>query len=117
MRNPAEEGMMAARADDRARAQEEAATPTVGHTPGPWSCFQFSKHHNWKVDTGDEDWYVDVGMTAHSEANAEFIVRACNSYDTMLEALNEAVRYLQFNKGNGSPIYDKCVKAIQQAAK
>lgn len=33
-------------------------------------------------------------QTPYAEANAEFIVRACNAYDDLLEALKEALRYL-----------------------
>lgn len=87
----------------------------VGHTPGPWSCFQFSKHHNWKVDTGDEDWYVDAGLTAHSEAIAKFIVRACNSYDAMLEACRDAVAEYDIDGEVSTLSIMKLQKAIQQA--
>ena len=68
------------------------------HTPGPW----FAHQRDWvlghfsitnKESTGNPKW--DIART-WEPANAEFIVKACNAHDDLLEACKEALaeRYL-----------------------
>lgn len=76
---------------------------TAQHTPGPWECV----HNSWEVSTvyshGGHgviaECPIDSGvceetqyhLEAVKDANAEFIVRACNSHYELLEALKELV--------------------------
>ena len=73
------------------------------HTPVPWSlgkirndgdpmlkCFVAVIHHGPKENQGNAvAWAFNGHMTGRdaAEKNAEFIVRACNAHDQMLEAL------------------------------
>ncbi len=79
------------------------------HTPGPWKFYE-AKTTAMLDDLKDEEKrtfriYADsFGMTVHHvatgiiEANAELIVRACNSHDELLEALKRLV--LAFDVGD-----------------
>jgi len=65
----------------------------TGHTPVPWSIGK----RRW-ITSGDVDIarIHDVSRIGEAEAvaNAEFIVRACNSHDALLEALERAYQAL-----------------------
>ena len=56
------------------------------HTPGPW-----------KVKLNLEDGFniARIWELPNSQANAEFIVRACNSHDDLLEACKYAFKNLK----------------------
>lgn len=61
------------------------------HTPGPWradgSTVKAVSHGQWfKIARADGLRYTQSG----NEANAEFIVRACNSHEELLAALESA---------------------------
>ena len=64
------------------------------HTPVPWSL----EYRRW-ITSGDV--YIarihDVSKIGEAEAvaNAEFIIRACNSHDALLEALEMALRMME----------------------
>lgn len=83
------------------------------HTPGPWSVHFDNYNEDYSIeapvgnatDTILELWYLDEEThhrfhTFHNEtpeqakANAEFIVRACNSHDELVEALEKALLML-----------------------
>ena len=49
----------------------------MSYTKGEWKAWRFSKFHNWKVSTGDDNWFVDCGM--EGEANAHLIAAAVNT--------------------------------------
>lgn len=59
-----------------------------GHTPLPWERELGGKRGAWIQGT-DGNWSaLSCGQTdAEASANAEFIVRACNSHYELLEAL------------------------------
>ena len=77
----------------------------TGHTPGPWSIGGLSSNpgegHVIESDSADRT----IAWTANSycasndeeyisqedEANAEFIIRACNSYYALLTAIQEVL--------------------------
>jgi hypothetical protein len=72
------------------------------HTPGPWSTSYREGRDGgmWRQDIYDVHgetiatcaWYrvpTADGYTTNREANAEFIVRACNSHAELLAALKE----------------------------
>jgi hypothetical protein len=69
------------------------------HTPGPW---RYEKRGDGSVGIWAQNDTKVIGMTAGwesefeepTEANAEFIVRACNSHDELLEALHRTLALL-----------------------
>jgi hypothetical protein len=66
----------------------------TGHTPGPWSIGK----RRW-ITSGDLDiariHSVSKIGEAEAVANAEFIIRACNSHDALLEALEATAEYIR----------------------
>jgi hypothetical protein len=66
----------------------------TGHTPVPWSIGK----RRW-ITSGDVDIarIHSVSKIGENEAvaNAEFIVRACNSHDALLEALENLLGQLE----------------------
>ena len=80
-------------------AAETLERRRIMHTPIPWrvsGCRMrtLSKHDNYLVVHGDEQERSPLIAEVFTdderlpvEANAEFIVRACNSHDKLLEAL------------------------------
>lgn len=77
------------------------------HTPTPWHEAYRKRDdgmYSWDVyDSAGEtiatmSWHpvpMDGGVYTDREANAEFIVRACNSYNPMLAALTLALECLE----------------------
>jgi len=76
-------------------------TKTEGkHSPGPWKArpSKFGKNPALTnppgIVDGQNDYVAVLGggnvHFSNAEANAEFIVRACNTHDDLLEALKEA---------------------------
>jgi hypothetical protein len=75
----------------------------MNHTPGPWT-HNFGQD-GWLIEAADEEQtyrvacvFEDIGAYRipdadnrddEGEANARFIVQACNSHDELLEALRE----------------------------
>ena len=69
-------------------------TTKTAHTPGPWSYARRGTIGDWSIHgplfvSGEEDKEFRVGVAhdIYHEADAAFIVRACNSHAAMLEAL------------------------------
>jgi hypothetical protein len=66
------------------------------HTPTPWFAYQSLSENTWTVQYSG-GWIarvLDVEPHRHGQANAEFIVRACNSHEDLLEALKLAHDHL-----------------------
>ena len=70
----------------------------MNHTPTPWKIDRILTHNAAPIITAETCWRDQPRIVAkamyHSgsedpevHANAEFIVRACNSHDALLEAL------------------------------
>ena len=64
---------------------------TPKHTPGPWKAVRDNSHlrlQQWDVyaDNGRGKLLAEV-LGDNAEANADFIVRACNAHDDLLAAL------------------------------
>lgn len=60
------------------------------HTPGPWKTERGTVHSGTIATVyGDGEWWEIWSKSAGglAEANARFIVQACNSHDELLEAL------------------------------
>jgi len=71
---------------------------TTQHTPTPWRAIGFT------IESHDYDHELvcrvsKSGGGTRIEANAAFIVRACNAHDELVAALESASRWL----GAGSP--------------
>lgn len=82
---------------------------TTKHTPTPWSI-------HWLMGTGNYHWIsrssneedrvclvetfapTDGDMEAVGKANAAFIVRACNSHDELVAALELALSHMPDNE-------------------
>ena len=58
------------------------------HTPGPWQGYMENKTA-YIESKADQKIIASCGITTspESKANAAFIVRACNSHDALVEAL------------------------------
>ena len=72
-------------------------TARAGHTPTPWAIGnQISDYGN--VIRGPHLAYIaKLGENVREyNANAAFIVQACNSFDAMRDALKEAERFLDY---------------------
>lgn len=97
------------------------------HTPTPWSYSVVEKNnmvsiHQLGWDTAKDDF--EDGKTSvagcwnldhNAVEDAAFIVKACNSYDEMLEALKEAEKELRFHNWQNTNAYNKITAAIQKA--
>jgi len=55
-------------------------------------------HEFLYLSAGNNDGLTD--SVEEDEANAEFIVRACNSHEALVEACSDAVEYLRGNLHN-----------------
>ena len=49
------------------------------YTKGEWKAWRFTKYHNWKVSTGNDNWFIDCGK--EGEANAHLIAAAPLGYE------------------------------------
>ena len=93
------------------------------HTPTPWKIeivarrpdlkkvFSIATEHFWIADCGD------ARLTA-VKANAEFIVKACNSYEALLEAAKSAKFFVDDHSSDNEQamiLYSKLEDAIAQA--
>ena len=72
------------------------------HTPTPWKVWRDPGNPSPRITGADRCLVLSIGIGPHfakpTEANAEFIVRACNSH----EALVQAVRFALSDEGGMS---------------
>ena len=68
----------------------------TSHTPGPWKQHATPGKIYASVRGADGRCVADCGSRSDviAQANAEFIVRACNAHDDLLEALEACERAL-----------------------
>jgi len=68
------------------------------HTPGPWEdCPDFyngGDHYIWPVGANGVQ-IATVHDNSQVDANAAFIVRACNAHEELVEALRELIDQLE----------------------
>ena len=84
-------------------------------TPGPWkvikgqSCFLIRSVNN--------GYYIAKTITDEldDEANFEFIIRACNAHDDLLEACKEFVRKVECGEARSKRSYQQMKAAISKA--
>lgn len=94
-------------------------------TPGPWTVKPLELYEGGTgleiVNRGgevitDNQTYYPKPIT---EANAEFIVKACNNHDALVEALKEALAMLKIyykpNSDGSTPTITKIEQALKQA--
>ena len=75
--------------------------------------WKLDQHHNHEMgyDVVDEKGEHVCGPIA-SEANAAFIVRACNAHKELLEACKNSLRYFELEAVKGAAV---CTQAIARA--
>ncbi len=96
---------------------------TIKHTPTPWHLRDGATNGEVHVCAPGRTIAVcDARPPNECEANAEFIVKAVNSYDDMLEALEALVKYVDalndVSDEGGLTLcdeYDNAVAAIAKA--
>ena len=86
---------------------ENMKDEAMSHTPTPWAFHETVprtirlKRKLWQVGGGPDNKGVAL-VFGDDEANAEFIVRACNCHEEMLKQLDDAFAWLmeiaQFNE-------------------
>ena len=92
------------------------------HTPIPWEINHFKLHHPTGFTVGIEggksiNIICRVECYEGSMADAEFIVRACNSYDALVEALEKIKERENYNYSFNTNIgYDVFVDEIAEQA-
>lgn len=78
----------------------DSTTPVVAHSPLPWRK-AFSENQQWLVvnglgDDGDVIARIPRFKDFIDQADAEFIVRACNAHDELIAALRAIKRRIHF---------------------
>ena len=70
---------------------------TATHTSTPWKCRNQRGPIREAIDIGGEQLTCTAyGMDPqHTEANASFIVRACNAHDALVAALEDAAEQME----------------------
>ena len=90
------------------------STTVTPHSPLPW---RIEVHPDNDVTyirpAGDGDFWVDAMPMYHDGRNAEFIVRACNSFDALVEAAKHAVMEWRLH----GQLTDSCRKLDAAVAK
>lgn len=90
------------------------------HTPGPWYQHRTKDKVYANVRSANVGCIADCGSRSDSiaQANAAFIVRACNSHDKLLEACKTALWELQGNleHGTAKPIIEAAIAEAEKGA-
>lgn len=79
------------------------------HTPGPWQIAEYQTFH--AVKRG----HITIASQC-AEANAKFIVRACNSHEGLTDTLKDALKYIKKYKLAGTH-FKAMAGAFQDALK
>jgi len=81
--------------------QVEAPMNTTQHTPTPWT-LEHSTINNIELKTNIVQWQKPISeMDEEHQANARFIVTACNNHDRLVEALKaEHEAYMEIAESN-----------------
>jgi len=87
------------------------------HTATPWKLHFYDDEKELSIGIQGEKYFCEVARipnyTSTDEANAEFIVRACNCHDGLLGACESALMELKY--GAGHEAIDKLQDAIAKA--
>jgi hypothetical protein len=98
-------------------------TQTVSHTPTPWSVQAINGTMDREIKLFKQPNYLyspmpGVRVKGHNaEANAEFIVRACNAHDELVAALEVAFTMAKrtYHAGHNVPELEQIQRAIAKA--
>ncbi len=88
-------------------------------TPGDWTASPYEDNRGQSQITSDGSTRIIAVLDTFDEegkANAEFIVRACNSHDALLEACREAALWLRDEYPSALPV-EMLEAAVAKAAK
>jgi hypothetical protein len=86
----------------------------MAHTPIPWKATRYS-HYGILVTAKKRAIAGMMYRLPEDQANAEFIVRACNAHADLLAALEAAIERCVWQEGNGSDWIDLARAAIARA--
>lgn len=88
----------------------------MNYTRGEWTVFRFSDFHNWKVRTGEDNWFIDCGIEENAEANANLIAAAPDMYEALKAIRDFLVEYRRtVNDPSSWPILNKMNEALAKA--
>lgn len=91
-------------------------TKQTAHTPTPWKFTTEDAEYGTSIITCSDDGYIgEVGapfveIAEESKANAAFIVRACNSFDDLVAALQGVVSELEAYDAPSDPMHPQNVR-------
>lgn len=92
------------------------------HTPTLWkvTIYKDKTYIDHNHELSEDYWTIAQAFGPQQQANAEFIVRACNSHDVLLAALKDAAHVLEplvqsSEYHSYGYAYDKIIAAIAQA--
>ena len=89
----------------------------MNHTPTPWTYIASNCSNFVHIETDTDHSTIATlakGTKSQKEANAAFIVRACNAHDAMIHALNEFLEVGPY-VSNADSIAPALVAACKQA--
>lgn len=89
----------------------------MSHTPTPWNGDQFTMPETIRIASIDGKSIAGLAQSVKNKANAEFIVRAVNSHEELLEASQGLLNALQarlMRTGCNGP-EESAIKALKQA--
>ena len=112
------------------RGDNLMTTKSMKHTsgpssrdPGPWKVEKFGADEaNGKPNTGIKThtgrWIAEVFNPDPNDANAKFIVRACNSHEDLLEACKDglAIALMSGMNEKDDPVVKRIKAAIDKAS-
>jgi len=86
------------------------------HTATPWDMFEKTKPYQRYVITRNDAPLLSVEQFDgdNSQANAEYIIRACNSHEELLGAARAAIKVLTMDSDMEEDFAPE-IKAIKQA--
>jgi hypothetical protein len=89
------------------------------HTPLPWMRNGQTTQDWWRIDGSSErmglDFLAHPTAIVPADADADFIVRAVNNHEALLEALEAFVRYFETPQRKRSPFVMAEVKEARAA--
>lgn len=97
----------------------------MSHTELPWEyvpelCSEGNTGNIGSIINHD-GWYIceicELYESEEHKANAEFIVRAVNNHDNLLDELKKTVRFLSVELGKDHPFVLSAEEAIKEAEK
>lgn len=86
------------------------------HTPGPYNFIKGLSEESPSAIVESKEQFICQTVAGNDEANAEFIVKACNSHYDLLEALKGTLSWLSSYPGGGAiKAWERAHEAIKKA--